>query len=98
MLRAVVILGVVIDVLLTLLLILVFGWIIDSWHDPKGAWVGISATSLWLSAFVVTAGGPLLGYVLKRRGSTPGRVALAVWLPAIILTGICAIGFLIFPL
>ena len=95
--RAILILGGILEVLIALFLLLVFGWIMDSWHDPNGASVWVPVTAMWLAAFVLSAGAPLLGYVLKRRGSTPGRVALAVWLPAAILTGICLIGFLIFP-
>ena len=68
----------------------------DSWHDPNGPWVGFLATHSGCRVRALSRR-PLLGYVLKRRGSTPGRVALAVWLPAAILTGICLIGFLIFP-
>jgi hypothetical protein len=94
---ALLILGVIVDVLMALFLVLVFGWIIDSWHDPNGAWVGIAATSFWLFAFVLSAGAPILGYVLKRRGSPAGRIALAVWVPAFVLIGICVIGFAIAP-
>ena len=95
--RVLFILGVVVDVLIALFLILVFGWIVDSWHDPKGAWVGIAATAFWLLAFLLSAGAPLLGYVLKRRGSSASRIALAVWAPAVVLIGICVIGFVISP-
>lgn len=96
MFRAFLIFGALVDVLLALLLLLAGGWVVDSWHDPKGAWVGIVVTTLWLVAFVLSAGAVPLGYVLTRRGSRPGRVALAVWLPVLLLVGITAIGFLIF--
>ena len=94
---ALLILGVVVDVLMALFLLVVSGWIIDSWHDPNGAWVGIAATSFWLVAFVLSAGAPILGYVLKRRGSSAGRVAFTVWFPACLLIGICIVGFKISP-
>jgi hypothetical protein len=94
---ALLILGVVVDVLMALFLLVVSGWIIDSWHDPNGAWVGIAATSFWLVAFVLSAGAPILGYVLKRRGSSAGRVAFTVWFPACLLIGICIVGFMISP-
>lgn len=96
MFRAFLIFGALVDVLLALLLLLAGGWVVDSWHDPKGAWVGIVVTTLWLVAFVLSAGAVPLGYVLTRRGSRPGRVALAVWLPVLLLVGITTIGFLIF--
>jgi hypothetical protein len=45
MTRAFIVLGVVLDVLIALFLVLVFGWIVDSWHDPKGVWVGLAPVS-----------------------------------------------------
>ena len=97
MFRAFLIFGAFVDVLLALFLLLVFGWVMDSWHDPKGAWVGIVVTMVWLSAFVLSAGTPPLGYLLARRGSRPARVALVVWLPVLVLVGTTIIGFLIAP-
>ena len=78
-------------------MLLVFGWVMDSWHDPKGAWVGIVVTTVWLSAFVLSAGAPPLGYRLARRQSRPARVALVVWLPIVVLVGTTIIGFMIAP-
>jgi hypothetical protein len=95
--NALVILGVVVDVLMALFLLLVFGWIMDSWHDPNGAWVGVVVTTLWLLAFISTAGAAALGLRLRHRRAPPGRVALVVWLPAALLIGICVIGFTIAP-
>jgi hypothetical protein len=95
--RAVLILGAALDILLALFLLLVFGWVIDSWHDPNGAWVGVVVTTLWLIAFVLCAGAPLLGYVLSRRQAAPGRIALAIWLPALVLIGVTTVGFMISP-
>jgi hypothetical protein len=46
---------------------------------------------------VLSAGAPIVGYRMARRGAPPGRVALAVWLPALCLVAICAVGFIIFP-
>ena len=40
MFRAFLILGAAFDILLALFLVLVFGYVMDSWHDPNGAWVG----------------------------------------------------------
>jgi hypothetical protein len=95
--RAVLILGVVVDILIALFLLLVFGFIMDSWHDPNGAWVGVTVTMLWFIAFALSAGAPLLAYWLTRRQSRPGRVALAIWLPALVLIGVTALGFMISP-
>jgi hypothetical protein len=98
MIRAWLILGATVDVLLALFLLLVFGWVIDSWHDPNGAWVGLVVTSVWLIAFALSAGAPLLGYHLHGRRSALPRIALVVWLPAAIITAVSVLGFLIFPL
>jgi hypothetical protein len=97
MFRAFLILGVVIDVLLALLLLLVFGYVMDSWHDPKGAWVGIVVTSVWAVSFALAAGAAPLGYRLARQQSAPGRVALVVWSPVVVLVGVTLIGFIISP-
>jgi hypothetical protein len=93
MFRAFVILGAVFDILLALFLLLVFGYVLDSWHDPNGVWVGLVATACWLMAFVPSAAAPLVGYLLNRRRSAPGRIALVVWLPAIAIVAISLIGF-----
>ena len=97
MFRAFLILGTCVDVLIALFLLLVFGYVIDSWHDPNGAWVGIVVTTVWLGSFVLAAGAAPLGYRLERRQSTPARVALVVWLPTVILVGTTIIGFMIAP-
>jgi hypothetical protein len=89
--------GVAIDVLIAAFLLLVFGWILDSWHDPKGLWVGIAATTLWLAAFVLSAGAPLLAYRMKRRTMPQARITLTVWLPALLLMAICVLGFILSP-
>lgn len=95
--RAFLVLGALIDALLALFLLLVFGWVLDSWHDPNGAWVGIVVTTVWLSAFVLAAGAAPLAYRLTRRQSPPTRVALVVWLPVVVLVGTTIIGFMISP-
>jgi len=97
MFRALLIVGAAVDILLALFLLLVFGWIMDSWHDPNGAWVGVVVTAAWLTAFALSAGAPLVGYRLNRRGAAPGRIALAIWLPAIVIVGVTIVGFLVFP-
>ena len=97
MFRAFLIAGAVVDVLLALFLLLVFGWIMDSWHDPNGAWVGVVVTALWLGAFVLAAGAAPLGYRLARRQSPPARVALVVWMPVVVLVGTTVVGFMISP-
>src|SRR4029453_12864787 len=93
MFRAFLILGAVFDILLALFLLLVFGYVLDSWHDPKGAWVGFAITICWLMAFVPSAAAPLLGYFLSRRRSAPARIALVVWLPAIVIVAVSMVGF-----
>jgi hypothetical protein len=95
--RALIIVGAAIDILLALFLLLVSGWIIDSWHDPNGAWVGVSVTTMWLIAFAALAAAPLLAWRQKRRGASPERMALTVWAPSIVLVGITIIGFMIAP-
>ena len=97
MFRAFLIFGAVLDILLALFLLLVFGWIMDSWHDPNGAWVGIVVTSVWLLAFALSAGAPLAAYWLHRRRATPARVALVTWLPALLIVGVTLVGFIISP-
>ena len=83
--RALFVLGVVIDVLVTLFLLLVSGFILDSWHDPNGAWVGVVVTACWLAAIVAAAGAPILAWRQKRRGASAERAALIAWAPAIVL-------------
>jgi hypothetical protein len=95
--RAFIRLGAAIDLLLALFLLLVSGWIIDSWHDPNGLWVGVSVTTMWLIAFAGLPGAPLLAWRQKRKGASLERVALTVWAPSVVLVGITIIGFMIAP-
>ena len=97
MFRAFLIAGAAFDLVIALFLLVVAGWVIDSWHDPV-PWTGPIVTAFWSIGFVLSAGAPLLAYRLSRRNSGPGRVAMAVWLPALVLVAVCVIGFLIFPL
>jgi hypothetical protein len=90
------IVGALFDTLIALLLMIVAGWVMDSWHD-RDPWAGPVVTTFWAIAFVLSAGAPIVGYRMARRGARPGRVALAVWLPALCLVAICAVGFIIFP-
>ncbi len=83
--------------LVALLLLLVFGYVMDSWHDPNGAWVGVVVTATWLAAFVLSGGAAPLGYRLTRRHSPRARVALVIWLPVVVLVGITLIGLMISP-
>ena len=96
MFRAFLIIGAAIDLLIALFLVIAFGWILDSWND-RDPWAGPIVTTLWFTALLLSAGAPLLGYRFSRRGAAPGKVALAVWLPAVLLTAICLVGFIIFP-
>lgn len=95
--RAFLIAGVALDTLFALFLLLVSGWIVDSWQDPKGAWVGVVVTAVWLVAFVLCAGAPFLGYALKRHRSPPARIALVVWLPAVLIIVVTVVGLMISP-
>jgi hypothetical protein len=81
MFRFFLIAGAALDILLALFLLLVFGYVVDSWDDPNGTWVGYVVTTVWLIAFVLCAGAPIWGYRLSRSSPTPGRLALVVWLP-----------------
>jgi len=95
MYRAFVAIGVIIDLLMVGLLIIVFGWTIDSWHD-RDPWAGPVVTTFWAAALILSAGGPILAYVLRRRAAPPGRIVLAVWGPPLVLVGLCVIGFVVF--
>ena len=96
MFRAFLMAGAMFDLLIAVFLLIVAGWVIDSWHDPQ-PWTGPFVTAFWSIGFVLSAGSPLLVYRLSRRDSAAGRVAMAVWLPALALVAICVIGFVIFP-
>jgi hypothetical protein len=97
MFRTFLIMGGALDLLIALLLVIVFGWILDSWHDAPVPWAGPIMTSLWLIAFVLSAGAPILGYYLSRRKAPPGRIVLAAWLPAGLLIAVCVVGLIISP-
>jgi hypothetical protein len=97
MFRAVVTIGAGLDLLIALFLFIAFGRVLDSWHDPREPWAGPIVTTLWSIAFVSSAGAPILGYWLKRRNAEPGRIALIVWLPAIVLIAICTVGLIVSP-
>jgi biotin transporter BioY len=94
--RAFLVIGVIIDLLIALILLIVVGWIVDSWHD-RDPWAGPIVTTLWSIALVLSAGAPILAYWFSRRKAAPGKVALAVWLPAVLLVTICVVGFIISP-
>lgn len=96
MVRAFLIAGAAFDLLIALFLLIVAGWVIDSWHDPQ-PWTGPIVTAFWAIAFVLSAGSPFLAYRLSRRNSPAGLVAMAVWLPALLLVAVCVIGFAISP-
>ena len=89
-------LGMVIDVLIAAFLLLVFGWILDSWKDPV-PWTGPIVTTCWTMAFVMSAGAPLWARRLQRRQAPYGRVVLVAWMPAIVLVGLTIVGFMVFP-
>ena len=95
MYRAFVAIGVIIDLLMVGLLIIVFGWILDSWHD-RDPWAGPVVTTCWAAALTLSAGGPILAYVLRRRAAPPERIVLAVWGPPLVLVGLSVIGFVVF--
>jgi hypothetical protein len=95
--RAFLIIGATVDLLIALFLLIVSGWIIDSWHDPKEPWAGPIVTTVWSIAFVLVAGAPILAYRLSRQKAAPHSVAVAVWLPALLLLAICGIGLIVFP-
>jgi hypothetical protein len=97
MFRAFLIAGAAFDLLIALFLLVVAGWVIDSWHDPV-PWTGPIVTAFWSIGFVLSAGSPLLAYRFSRQNAAPGLVAMAVWGPALLLVAVCVIGFLIFPL
>ena len=89
-------LGMAIDILMAAFLLLVFGWILDSWKDPVPG-TGPIVTTIWTIAFVMSAGAPLVVRWLRRRQAPYGRVALVAWLPVMVLVGLTIVGFLVFP-
>jgi hypothetical protein len=96
MYRTFLVIGAAFDLLIALFLVIVFGWVLDSWND-RDPWAGPIVTTLWGLALVISAGAPILGYRFSRRHASPGRVALAVWLPAVLLVAICGVGLIVFP-
>jgi hypothetical protein len=82
---------------MAILLVVVLGFVLDSWHDPNGRWVGVVVTSMWALAFAGCAAAPGLAFWLRRHNARPSRVLLAVWAPALALTAICVVGFMIAP-
>ena len=46
MFRAFLMIGAAVDVLIALFLLIVSGWMIDSWHDPKEPLAGPIVTTL----------------------------------------------------
>lgn len=95
--RALALIGAAADILIAIFLVILFGYVLDSWHDPRDAWAGPIVTSVWTIAFALAAGAPMLGYGLNRRGATAARVALVVWSPALLLTAITVVGLLLSP-
>jgi hypothetical protein len=96
MFRAFVMAGAAFDLLIALFLLIVSGWIVDSWHD-RDPWAGPIVTTLWGLALLISAGAPILAYRFSRRHASPGRIALAVWLPGVVLVAICGLGLLLSP-
>lgn len=95
--RALALIGAAADLLIAIFLVIVFGYVLDSWHDPRDAWAGPIVTSVWAVAFALAAGAPILGYWLNRRAATAGKVALVVWSPALLLTAITVVGLMLSP-
>jgi hypothetical protein len=95
--RAFVLMGALADLAIAVFLVIVVGWVLDSWHDPRDRWAGPIVTSAWAIAFLLTAGAPVLGFWLHRRNTTVGKVALVVWLPALLLIAITVVGLTLSP-
>ena len=97
MFRAGIILGVAVDVIFVLFLLLVSGWVIDSWQDKRVPYTGPIVTSAWLVATLFVAGAPVLAYGLHRRSGKPSHIMVTVWLPAMALITLCVVGLVISP-
>jgi len=93
--RAILVLGALVDLVFALFLVIVLGFVLDSWND-RDPWAGPIVTTLWALSFLLSAGAPIVAWRLRRRSAPPGRVALAMWLPPILLTALCLIGFAVF--
>jgi hypothetical protein len=98
MIRAGFIFGIAVNLLVVLLLLLAFGWVIDSWHDTRVPYTGVIVTTAWLVAMLFAAGSPALAYGLHRRNATPGHVLVTLWLPTLLLITLCVVGLIISPL
>ncbi len=83
MVRAGFILGAAVDLIVVLLLLLAFGWVIDSWHDTRVPYTGVIVTAAWLVALLFAAGLAVLAYGLRRRHAKPGHVLVTLWLPTL---------------
>jgi hypothetical protein len=97
MFRVGIILGVAVDLILAVSLLIVVGWVIDSWQDKRVPYVGLIVTGGWLLAFLFAAGSPLLAYGLRRRNANPGHIMVTLWLPALLLISLCVVGLIISP-
>jgi hypothetical protein len=93
--RVIVLIGVALDLLIVLLLIVVFGWILDSWHD-RDPWAGPVVTTLWTLSLLLAAGAPVVAYRFSRRTGTAAAIAMVVWTPVLVLVGLTLIGFMVF--
>ena len=97
MFRAGVILGVAVDLLVVLMLLLAFGWVIDSWQDRRVPHAGVIVTTAWLVGMLFAAGSPVLAYGLHRHRAKPGHVLVTLWLPTLLLITLCVVGLIISP-
>ena len=97
MFRAGVILGVAVDVLFAGLLLLAFGWVIESWNDTRAAYAGLIVTGAWAIAFAFVVGAPILAYGLLRRHGNRKQVMVTLWLPAMLFATLCVVGLVISP-
>jgi hypothetical protein len=97
MVRAGFFFGVAVDLLVVFLLLLAFGWVVDSWQDRRVPNTGVIVTVAWLVAMLLAAGSPVLAYGLHRRQAKSGHVLLALWLPTLLLITLCAVGLIISP-
>jgi len=97
MLRAAIVIGVAVDLLVVLVLLLAFGWVMDRWQDRRVPHTGLIVTAAWLAAMMFAAGSPVLAYGLHRRRAKSGPVLAALWLPTQLLIALCVAGLLISP-
>lgn len=97
MFRAGVILGVAVDLILVFFLLLVSGWVVDSWQDTRVPYTGLIVTGAWLVALLFVAGAPILAYGLHRRGGKRDHILVTLWLPGLALITLCVVGLIISP-